>query len=170
MTLLWNHMYLIGGLVMLVNLAIGRVRMRGLIAAGALSQVKANRFCVNAAVALAVTSGVFEALTVLTGLPTHCQLLLPMAHRSLWPFYGLTVLAGGALLYWVWRRGGDQTLAAVAPAFVRGIAQDKKYTPQQVRVGLTAILVLAWGGFIAMRLTMPMPSPTEFPPCAEQVG
>jgi hypothetical protein len=109
MTLLWNHVWVAGLLIMLVNIVMGRVRMQGMIADGALSEVEANRFCLNAAVAFTVICGLFEAATFLTGLPVQCQLLLPISHRGLWPFYGLSIVSGGGLLYWVWRRGGDQT-------------------------------------------------------------
>jgi hypothetical protein len=170
MTLLMNHVWLVGLLVMFVNIVVGRVRMQAMITDGALTEREANCFCINASVVLAVMCGLFGAITVYTGLPAHCQLLLPFTDRRTWSFYGLTVLCGAALLFWIWRRGGGQTLARIGPAFARGAARDKRYTPQQVRFWTTATLVIAWGGYIAMRLAMPMPTPAEMPSCEQVVA
>src|SRR5579863_3688321 len=120
MTLLPINMWLAGVLVMLVGIIIGRARMRELVADGKLTAREANRFCINAAVVVAAVGTVFGAVTSSTGLPPECQLFLPFTHRSLWPVYALTVLSGAGLLYWVWRRGGDQALAKVGPAFMHG--------------------------------------------------
>jgi hypothetical protein len=52
----------------------------------------------------------------------------------------------------------------VAPAFSRGGVRAKIYTPRQVRVWLTVLLVVAWTGYAVMRVSMPPPPP--FPGCA----
>jgi hypothetical protein len=167
MTLLMNHGWLAGLLVMFVYLIIGRVRMRAMIADGALTDLDANRFCIKAAVVLAVVFGLFEVVTLLSGLPLICQALLPITHPSVWRSYGLTVLCGGAFLFWVWKGGGDRTLAKVGPAFSRGRTRKTRYTPERVRFWSTATIVIAWGGYTAMRFTMPMPMPThpDMPSC-----
>ena len=90
-------------------------------------------------------------------------MLLPMTDRAAWPTYLLTLPFGIGLLYWVWRRGGDRTLARVAPAFTRGPASGKKYTPGQVRVALTGLIVVAGGGYLVIHVVLPMP--TEMPGC-----
>jgi hypothetical protein len=170
MNLLMNHFWLAALVVMLVNIVIARVRMRGMIADGALTDLEANRFCINAAVVLAVVCGLFEAVTLVTDLPAQCQLLLPITHRGHWPFYGLTVLCGAALLFWIWKRGGDRILAKVGPAFNRSAARGKSYTPERVRFWCTAALAVGWGGYVAMRLSMPTPTQAEMPFCAQGVA
>src|SRR5690349_6623926 len=117
MALALSHFWLLVLAILLVNIALGRLRMRALVADGALTALEADRFCVRAAIAFAVVCGVFEAASVLSGLSIDCQLALPLADERLWPFHGLTLLAGAVLLYWVWRGGGDQILARVGPAF-----------------------------------------------------
>jgi hypothetical protein len=144
--MLTSHFWIIGLLVMYVNLGIGRVKMRTLVAEGRLSDFEANRFCIYAALAFAALFGAFEMFSFASGIPPQCQMLLPMTDRAAWPIYLLTLLSGIALLYWVWRRGGDRTLALVGPAFTRGPTSGKKYTPAQVRVALTGLIVVAWGG------------------------
>ena len=163
MPALLNHVWILGVLVIAVNLVIGRVRMRALIAKGAMTAAQANRFCWVAGAILVVTGAVFELVTWLWGVPAPCQFSLPLADSRVLPNYGLTVVLGGSLLYWVWRRGGDRTLALVAPAFSRGGVTEKTYTPRQVRLWLTVLLLVAWGGYVVMRLSMPTPPP--FPGC-----
>jgi hypothetical protein len=145
MTLLRSHIWLAGMIVMFVNIIIARVRMPALIADGRLTAREANRFCISAAVALAILCALFEAVTSLTGLPPECQLLLPF------------------------RRGGDETLAKVGPAFTRGDVRKKVYSPRQVRVWLTVLLVIAWGGYVAMGLVVPTSTLAEMPFCSPQV-
>ena len=118
MSAFMTHVWGLGALGVALNLVVGRVRMRALVAKGVMTDAQANRFCVRA-----------------------------------------------ALLYWVWRRGGDGTLALVAPAFSRGSVTEKTYTPRQVRLWLTALMVVAWTGFAVMRVSMPPPPP--IPGCAE---
>src|SRR4051794_4790950 len=117
---LMTHVWMLGVPVMGVNLAIGRVRMRALVANGTMTDVQANRFCLRAAVTVAIVGGLFELVTRLSGVPTPCQFSLPMTDSRLLPSYALTGLLGATFLYWIWRRGGDRTLAMVAPAFGRG--------------------------------------------------
>lgn len=164
MLALMNHAAILGVLVCAINVVVGRVRMRALIANGTMTEAQANRFAVGAVVALAVVGGLFELVSGLSGVPMPCQLSLPMTDARLLPSYALTVALGAALLYWVWKRGGDQTLALVAPAFLRGGVTAKTYTPAQVRLWLTGLIVVSWTGFAVMRLIMPAPPP--FPGCA----
>jgi hypothetical protein len=159
MPVLMNHVGILGVLVLAVNLGVGRFRMRALIANGAMTGAQADRFCLRAAAILVVVGALFELVTWLSGVPTLCQLSLPLTDARLLPSHALTVLLGAALLYWVWRRGGDRTLAVVAPAFSRGGVTAKVYTPRQVRVWLTALVVVAWTGFAVMRLTTPSVPP-----------
>jgi hypothetical protein len=170
MTLLTDHIWLVGLLAMFLNVVIGRVRMRAMVARGALTDREANRFCLNAAVVLVVVYGLFEIVMLLTGLSAQCQLLLPLTQPSSWPFHGLTLLCGAALLFWVWKRGGDRTLAKFAPAFMRGAGRDTSYTPGQVRLWSTVTLVIAWGGYLGMRFAAPMPTQAEMPFCAQAGG
>jgi len=164
MPVLMTHVWALGFLVIAVNLVVARVRMRALITQGAMTAAQANRFCLRAAAILAVVAALFESVTWLSGLPTPCQLSLPLADARLLPFHVLTVLLVAALLYWVWRRGGDRTLAMVAPAFSRGSVSAKTFTPRQVRVWLTVLLVVSWTGYAVMRVSMPLAPP--FPGCA----
>jgi hypothetical protein len=141
MPVLMTHVWALGFLVIAVNLVVARVRMRALVIQGAMTAEQANRFCLRAAVIIAIVAALFESVTWLSGVPTPCQLSLPFADPRLLPFHVLTALLGAALLYWVWRRGGDRTLAMLAPAFSRGGVRTKIYTPRQVRVWLTVLLV-----------------------------
>jgi hypothetical protein len=159
-----DHAAIVGVVVIAINVIVGRVRMRALIANGTMTEAQANRFCLGAVVTLAVAGGLFELVNGLSGVPMPCQLSLPMTDSRLLPSYALTVALGAALLYWVWTRGGDRTLALVAPAFSRVGVTAKTYTPAQVRVWLTGLIVVAWTGFAVMRLLMPAPPP--FPGCA----
>ena len=139
--------------------------MRALVAKGVMTDAQANRFCVRAALILCIAGALFELVSRLSGVPTLCEFSLPVTDPRLLPSYALTLLLGAALLYWVWRRGGDGTLALVAPAFSRGSVTEKTYTPRQVRLWLTALMVVAWTGFAVMRVSMPPPPP--IPGCAE---
>lgn len=161
---LMTHAGIVGALLIAVNVVVGRVRMRALIANGAMTEAQANRFCLGALVTVAVVYGLFELVNGLSGVPMPCQLSLPMTDSRLLPFYALTVASGAALLYWVWKRGGDRTLAVVGPAFTRGSVSAKSYTPAQVRLWLTGLIVVGWTGFVVIRLVTPAPPP--FPGCA----
>ncbi len=165
MASLMNHAWLTGTLIICLNIVFGRFRMRAMIANGALTEVEANRFCLNAAVVVIVLCGLFEILTLRTGVPLLCQPLLPLTDRRLLPTYALTLLCGAVFLFWVWKRGGDRTLAKVAPAFTRGGRADTRYTPEQVRFWCTAFLVVAWVGYVVMRAVLPLPAQTHLPFC-----
>jgi hypothetical protein len=163
MPFLMSHVWSVGGLLIVVNLVVARVRMRALIANGVMTAAQATRFCLRAAVIVAVVGALFELVAWRSGVATPCQFSLPLTDSRLLPSHGLTVLLGAALLYWVWSRGGDLTLAMVAPAFRRGSMTATTYTPRQVRLWLTVLLVVAWTGYAVMRLSMPPPPP--FPGC-----
>lgn len=170
MALVLTHFWLLVLAVMLANIALGRVRMRPLVAEGVLTAGEADRFCVRAAIAFAVSCAAFEVASVLSGVSVDCQLVLPLADRRLWPFYALTLLSGALLLYWVWRRGGDETLAKVGPAFFRWAGRGARYTPGQVRVASVALLVISWGGHVAFRSTSTRPAPAAFARCSEETA
>ena len=93
MRILTDHFWLSCLLVMYVNLGFGRFKMRSLIVEGRLSEIEATRFCLNAAGFLGALCVSFEALTRLLNISVECQLELPLTHRSMWPFYGLTLLS-----------------------------------------------------------------------------
>lgn len=135
MTAWEQNMWLVGLVVLLINIVIGRVRMNALIGDGRFTAQEANRFCRNAALAVAVACLLFQSTTWITGLPAGCQLILPLSHRGVWPNYALTLLSGGVLLYWIWKRGGDQTLARFGPAFTRGSAPGRRTRPSRCACG-----------------------------------
>lgn len=165
MDFLKNHIWLAGVLVMSGVIVFGRMRMAPMIAEGALTEREANRFCINAALAFAVAGGLFEVVTLVTGVPLMCQRLLPVTHRSLWPLHALTLSCGAALLFWVWKRGGDRTLAKVIPAFVTSAGRDVRYTPARVRFWTTATIVISWAGYVAMGFVVPPVSPGDATMC-----
>jgi hypothetical protein len=167
---LFAHFAAIGGLFMLVNLFVVRARMKPLVEKGELTRAEADRFCLGVGAVIVVSVGLFEVYGLATGKPPFCQLLLPLGHRSLLPLHAIALAMGAALLYWVWRRGGDAVLAKVGPAFAR-VPDEKgtqKITPQQMRVRVTALLAIAWGGYAILRLTMPLPTPAEMPFCVDR--
>ncbi|HEX5409048.1 MAG TPA: hypothetical protein VFW89_04685 [Gemmatimonadaceae bacterium] len=70
----------------------------------------------------------------------------------------LTVAASAALLWWLWRGTGADFLARVAPAFRPPATQDTQYSPQRVRVFLTAVVLSGLiGSAIAWRMAPLMP-------------
>jgi len=72
-------------------------------------------------------------------------------------------MAGGLilLLKWLWQGGGDEILARMAPVFTRGSITARTFTPRQVRLFVTAIVLVAVCAYIAMQLVVP-----DFqPPC-----
>ncbi len=139
--------------------------MRTLVAKGTLTDVQANRFCLRAAATFVAVGGLFEVVTFLSGVSAPCALSLPLTDARLLPSHALTLVLGATLLYWVWKRGGDRTLALVGPAFARGALREKTYTPRQVRIRITTLIVVAWTGYVVMRLSMP--PPPRFPGCVE---
>lgn len=164
-TLPWDHAGSIGVLVCLVYIAVGRVRMQALIADQALTPAEANRFCIAATVAVAVFAGLYATIAFVAGIPERC--LLPFTHPRLWPLHGLLLASIALLLYWLWLRGGDGLLARVAPAFTHGAARDASYTPRQVRLWITAMMVVGYGGIAALRLTTTIPSPSGMKLCPQ---
>ena len=165
MQFLVNHGWALGALVIGASMLIARVRMRDLIAEGKMTEAQANRFCLRAAVVVAVVGVLGEVAALGSGVPMMCQLSLPLTDPRLLPFHVLTVSSGAAFFYWIWRRGGDRTLALVAPAFGRGWGARKIYTPRQIRVWATAVIAVSWTGFVVMRLSASVPPP--FPGCTD---
>lgn len=141
--------------------------MRDLIADGKMTEAQANRFCLRAVIVIAVICVFGELAALGSGVPMMCQLSLPLTHPRLLPFHVLTLSSGAAFLYWLWRRGGDRTLALVAPAFGRGWGAAKTYTPRQIRLWATAVVAVSWTGFVVMRLSTPVPP--LFPGCTDIV-
>jgi len=68
----------------------------------------------------------------------------------------ITVSGWVALLWWIWRRGGAEFLARVAPALDQRSAYAKTYSPRVIRLIITtAVLISSVGVFFAQR-TMPV--------------
>jgi hypothetical protein len=153
----FEHFWAVGVVVICVNVLIARFRMRELIAGGSMSAADANRFCLGAAIVFAIVFGSLEVEQQLTGIPMHCRFSLPVADRTNFPKIAIGLLSGGALVYWVWRRGGDRTLALFGPAFTRRSVSGKKYTPRQVRWVIT-------GPSISQRSHHLLAAPTWVPP------
>jgi len=151
----------LGAVLMIANIGIARVRMAAAIADGQLTAVEANRFCVNATVAVIALALAGEAAAFGSGIPMLCQSMLPIG-RATSPVYVIAGASAVALLYWIWRRGGDEVLARVLPALNHG---RRRYTPRQIRWRSLALTIFVWGVFFVGCLTFLSRPRLPFPGC-----
>src|SRR5574341_939714 len=140
--------------VLLLNIGIGHVRARALVAKGQISDEERQDFTRAAAVFSVADCGIQWGILVLSR--THdpfCLLTFP-PHD----IYGMAswLVAGGSvvlLLRRLWA-GGAEFLARIVPAYMRG-SIDRQFTPERVSLVVTALLLAAILGNIMMQLVGP---------------
>ena len=153
--------------VLLVNLGIGYWKARALVTAGRLSDEERRDFTRRAVVATSIYC------LLLTGIQYVSHVRDPFCLTQFPPRTGFgvatwIVMVGGlALLFkWLWQGSGSETLARMAPAFTRGSVTRRTFTPRQVRLFLTSILVVAILANIVMQLAVPDLQPVCSVPAA----
>ncbi|HEX7116214.1 MAG TPA: hypothetical protein VF193_13890 [Steroidobacter sp.] len=64
----------------------------------------------------------------------------------------LQAVATAVLLWWIWARSGADFSLRIAPAFTHDASKQRRYTPRQIRLAITAL-----GGRLAARLPFEEP-------------
>jgi hypothetical protein len=140
--------------VMLVNVAIWRHRLRQLEALGGVSRAEADRFLRGAAVAIVAFGLASELVLALSGWPQpQCVLTGPLTTPATLATAAVNLVAWALLLRWVWVGQGAQTLARVGPAlFTQGRVTKREYSVAVVRAAVTGFVALSFIGGVVWRL------------------
>ena len=157
---LLRHFWLLALVVMLVNLALWRARLAS---AGHVARDEAREFIRGAAIAFAVLALAAEVIVIMAGWPNpFCMYTDPPSAPGVLPMWGLGMFSWALLLWWVWRGRGADMLARVGPALMRPRVRPGTYTARQVRIFVTAAVVLtAVGTGIMLSVGPPMPECRE---------
>ncbi|SRR6266571_4335211 len=140
--------------ILLLNLGVGYVRAGALITSGRLTEDERRDFMRGAILASSTYCLLLTAIQIASHMrDPFCLIQFPP--KTGFAFATWAVIAGALmlLLRWLWQGSGAETLARMAPALTRG-STSRTFTPRQVKIFLTAILLIAFLGNIAMQLTV----------------
>ena len=139
-----------------INLAYGRARAQALVTAGRITQEELDNFIRGAALLLGGFFLLAGVLQLLDSAPDpFCLMTFPPQAAFGWAFWVAQGFLSGWIVWWLWARDGGRILAALAPAFTRGPVLQRTLSPRWVRLGVTALAVLAPIGNVIVQLTTP---------------
>jgi hypothetical protein len=163
-----RYFWFLAALVLLINVPIWRRRLAEVVARDGLTQEEADRFIRWAAFWIGVPSLILGVIGLLAGWPSPlCAGVLSFADLPRAAVSSVALIVWIALLWWVWRGGGAEFLARVGPALSKRPSNDKNYSPAQVRMALTALVLLSSVGSAVMSRWMPMPPEVVCPVASE---
>ena len=143
---------------MALNLALGHYRMARLVAHKTVTEDERQSFTRGALLWTTAYCGVEAALQVASHARTpFCFLAFPPSSAYGWAALGVGWVAAAALLKWVWQGNGADLLGRIAPAFSR-YYRARRYSPRQVQVWLTLLVVAALVGNIVIDLSHQVPN------------
>ena len=144
---------------MLANAALVHVRAAPLVRNGRVGPQQRRRFVLGLAGWTAGFCVAVQLVVWFTGESRpECLAAFPPDTPASLATTALTAVGWAALLGWVWRGRGAETLAAFGPAFTPGRPAGRGYDPAKVRRFVTALVVLSvLGGIVASRIAPPPP-------------
>lgn len=152
----FRHFWLLVLVMMLANIALWRRRLVALVAAGRVSRDEVARFLRGAVIITVVVPLVAEAVALAAGWPNAlCFYSEPWTAPAALVMWGLTAATSALVLWWVWRGRGAEALARLGPALGGRTARERSYTPRQVRLVVTGVVVLSAVGTIVNRAVSP---------------
>ena len=150
--------------ILLVNIALGSRRARALVANGRLTEDERHDFVRGATIWSIGYCGVQAGIQWLSHAVNPICLLSFPPHGA----YGMLSWAVSTgtvilLLRWLWQGTGADILARIAPAFLNQAYVRREFTPKQVRLFLTGLMVLAMVGNLVAFAAMPKDQPSLCP-------
>ena len=156
MPLILKYFWFIAALFMLVNVFHVRTRLVALVDRGVASQREVNPFVLWLAGWFVVAPLILGAIGLAAGwsspfcggvmlFATDYQILASIANVAVW----------ASVLWWVWRGAGADFLSRAGPALSRQPSFQKRYSPQSVRLVVTAFILLSSVGAIISWRMMP---------------
>ena len=141
--------------VVLVNVALGYWRSRALVSSGRITEEERTSFS-GSAVLLSSVYCLFQwSIQAASHTPDPlCLLAFPPHGRFAVASWLVAVSTLALVLRWLWRGDGADLLARLGPAYLRG-SINRQLTARQVRLVLTAVLLVSVGGNIIFQLTAP---------------
>ena len=168
---LLEYFWLIAAAFMLLTAALFHARTSTLVRAGHVTDEQRRRFALGLAAWSAGFCLAVQAVVWLTGESrTECLAALPPNTPASLATTVLTLVGWAALLLWVWRGRGAETLARFAPAMIRGGAAPRVYAPAQVRRFVTGVVVVAIVGSFVASVVAPAPPDCRGRPAAADLA
>jgi hypothetical protein len=152
-----RYFWLIVATGLLINVAMIHIRAGALVRAGQIDERERQTFSRGAALILVGICLLFQVIVWLSGEGRpECLAAFPPTTSASWASSVVTVLAWGALLWWVWRGSGAGRLARLGPVLFRSRVTTRSYSATQVRDWVTILVMLALvGGAVVSRLVPP---------------
>jgi hypothetical protein len=142
--------------ILLINILMANRRARALVASGRLTDDERQDFIRGASM------GSIGYCGVQTGIQLASHAVSPICLFSFPPHGPSGILSWAVstgttllLLRWIWQGTGAETLARIAPAFLSQPYAGRQFTPKQVRLFLTGLMVLALAGTLVASRAMP---------------
>jgi hypothetical protein len=154
----FRYFWFICALFMLINIIIWRRRLAVVVERGRATQAEMDQFTTWASIGLVGGPMLLGIVGVFAGWASpFCSgvMVFTDVPRALVSVITLSGWIG--LLWWVWRGNGADFLSRVGPALSQRPAYDKSYSPNVVRLAVTAIVLAAGVGSVVTWRTMPMP-------------
>jgi hypothetical protein len=152
-----RHIALVGFALVAASLIYVRRQASPLIEAGIVTRAETDGF-VKWAIGLFAVAAI--AMWLLQGLAANsnpaCLLRVPPAGSAALGLWLLHTIFSAILLWWLWARDGADFLARIAPAFMSGARHKFHYTPRQLRLVITGLVVLLPLWIIGFQMVMPI--------------
>jgi hypothetical protein len=157
---LLKHFWLFFLVVMSINVALWRRRLRELEARGHASRQETGTFLRGALIAVAAISVLGELVVLVAGWPSAlCVWTADIHSPGAIVAWGTSFATSALLLWWIWVGRGATTLSRLGPAIFRrqpfGDRAYRPYPPALVRGVVTLFVVASTVAVIVMPLQMP---------------
>ena len=156
MAWIFKYFWFIAAVFMLVNVFHVRTRLAALVDRGVATQREVNQFVLWLAAWFVIAPLILGAIGLAAGwsspfcggvmkFGTDYQILASAANVAVWV----------SVLWWVWHGAGADFLSRAGPALARQPSYEKRYSPQSVRLVVTAFILLSSIGAIISWRMMP---------------
>lgn len=157
---IFKYFWFVCALFMLANVLHARARLAPLVGRGVATQREVNQFLLWIAAWLVIGPLILGAIGLAAGWSSpFCAGVMQFGSGFQILASVATLVIWASVLWWVWRGAGANFLSRVGPALARQPSYERRYSPQSVRIVVTAFILLSSiGAIISWRM---MPSSPE---------
>ena len=164
MPLIFRYFWFIAAVVMLANILIWRQRSETAVSSGLLSREQFNRFIRWASVWLVGLPLLLGAIGLAAGWASpFCAGMISFTDLPRTLCSLAMLFASASLLWWIWSGNGADVISRVLPALNARGAKPRSHSPQQVRLVLTAAVIISAVVTPIIWRTMPLPPEASCP-------
>jgi hypothetical protein len=155
--LVQRHIVILGFALVAANLIYVRRKARPLIDSGVVTRSEVDGLVKQGIALFALAATALWLLQGFTANPhPSCLARFPPSDSAGVGLWLIQATFSAIVLWWLWARNGAELLARMAPAFMPGTAIQRQYSPRQLRLAITGLVLLVPLWVIGLQEIIPM--------------